>query len=119
METQLITESKEVVMSLIDALNKEDFKTGRSLVSDDMEFIGVLGSRHGGDAYFKDMELMKLKYDIKKVFADEGDVCLFYDLKISGATIFGCAWYTVKNAKVISLKVLFDPRPVLEASQKK
>lgn len=114
MGAQTITESKEVVLSLIEALNKEDFDTARTYVNDDMKFVGVLGSRNGAEAYFKDMKLMKLKYDVKKVFAEDDDVCLFYDLKMSGATIFGCAWYGLKDGKVSSLKVVFDPRPVIE-----
>jgi hypothetical protein len=46
------------------------------------------------------MERMRLKYDIKKVFADERDVCLFYHLKISGKTIFGCGWYRWRMEKL-------------------
>jgi hypothetical protein len=61
------------------------------------------------------MERMRLKYNIKKVFADATDVCLFYDLTISGITILGCAWYQVVEGKIRSLKVVFDPRPILEA----
>jgi len=55
--------AKEIVMSLIKALNEEDFKTARKYVSDDFSFAGVLGSRDGGDVYFDDMKKMKLKYD--------------------------------------------------------
>jgi len=109
------TSAKEVVMNFVKALNAEDFKTARSYAHDNMKFVGVLGQRDGADAYFKDMEHMKLKYDIKKAFADGSDVCLLYDLQMSGLTIFGCGWYQVDEAGLItSLKVVFDPRPVLE-----
>jgi predicted ester cyclase len=108
-------DAKQVVMSCVDAINKEDFKRARQYVSDDISFVGVMGSRQGADAYFKDMERMRLKYDIHKVFADVNDVCLFYDLAIAGITVFGCAWYQVANGKIRSLKVVFDPRPILEA----
>lgn len=57
---------------------------------------------------------MKLKYKIIKVFEAENDVCVLYDLDMSGLTIFGCGWYQVEQGKVKSLKVVFDPRPVLE-----
>jgi hypothetical protein len=110
--------AKEVVLECIEAINRENFKAARQLVSDDMLFVGVLGSRQGGDVYFKDMERMRLKYSVKKVFVDGQDVCLFYDLKISGADIFGSAWYQVANGKIRSLKVVFDPRPILEAQSK-
>jgi hypothetical protein len=110
---------KEIVLSCINALNNEDFKTAKSYVSDDMTFEGVLGSRNGADAYFNDMEKMKLKYDIIKAFVDGDDVCLLYNLQMSGLTLFGCGWYHVNDGKINSLKVVFDPRPVLELSQKK
>src|SRR5438552_1109709 len=76
--------AKEVVLSFVEALNKDDFKTARQYADDDMSFVGVLGSRNGADAYFSDMERMRLKYDIKKAFADGDDVCLLYDLDMQG-----------------------------------
>lgn len=106
--------AKEVVLACIDSINNLDFQTARTYASPDMQFEGVLGSRDGAEAYFLDMEKMKLKYDIKKVFTDGNDVCLLYNLDMSGTTIFGCGWYHVENGKIKSLKVVFDPRPVLE-----
>jgi hypothetical protein len=106
--------AKEVVLALIDAINAQDFQRARTYVSTDMQFEGVLGARDGSEAYFLDMEKMKLKYDVKKAFVDGNDVCLLYELDMSGTIIFGCGWYQVENAKIRSLKVVFDPRPVLE-----
>jgi len=113
------TNAKETVLSFVNSLNEEDFKTARSYVSDDMTFAGVLGSRNGAEAYFKDMEKMKLKYEIKKVFAECDDVCLLSDVSMQGVTMFTCSWYHVEGGKINSLKVVFDPRPVLELSDKK
>jgi len=112
--TAVASSAREIVLSCVQAINEQDFKIARTYVSDDMQFIGVMGSRDGAQAYFDDMEKMKLKYNVRKVFADEQDVCLFYDLLISGKTIFGCGWYHVEEEKITSLKVLFDPRPLLE-----
>lgn len=116
MRTTAITETKagEIVMACIEALNAEDFTKARSYVSDNMQFIGVLGSRDGGDAYFEDMKKMKLKYDIDKAFVNGDDVCLLYHLQLSGTTIYGCGLYHVNDEKIDQLKVIFDPRPVLE-----
>jgi len=33
---------------------------------------------------------------------------------MSGATLFTCGWYQVEDGKIRSLKVVFDPRPVLD-----
>jgi len=107
--------AREVVLACVEAINQEEFALARQYVSDDLSFIGTLGSRQGADAYFNDMERMRLKYDVKKVFADGQDVCLFYDLAMAGTTIFVCAWYQVEDAKIRSLKVNFDPRPILQS----
>jgi len=110
--------AKEAVLAFIRALNDEDFELAKRYVNDDISFVGVMGSRQGADAYFRDMERMRLKYDVKKVFVDGRDVCLFYDLNISGTNVFGCAWYQVEDGRIHSLRVVFDPRPVLEARAK-
>lgn len=109
--------AKEVVLSVVEALNRGDFPAARGYFADDFSFSGVLGSRQGADAYFSDMERMRLKYDVTKAFAEGDDVCLLYDLAISGRTIFGCAWYFVERGKVKSLRVVFDPRPLLESKK--
>lgn len=113
LSTETAVDAKNIVISCITALNAEDFKTARKYVSDNFSFVGVLGSREGAEAYFNDMEKMKLKYDVKKTFVDGNDVCLLYDLAISGIKIFGCGWYHLEGDKINSLRVVFDPRPVL------
>ncbi len=111
--------AKTTVLSYIDNLNKEDFDAARQLVTDDMTFTGVLGTRDGAEAYMQDMRKMKMKYEIKKVFADGDDVCLFYDITQGGITFFSAGWYKVVGDKIKSFQVIFDPRPVLEAMGKK
>jgi hypothetical protein len=105
---------REPVLAFLEALNREEFQRARDLVSDDFSFVGVLGSRDGADAYFSDMERMRIKYAVRKVFVDGEDVCIFYDLTVSGKTIFGCGWYQVVDGKLHSLRVVFDPRPLIE-----
>jgi limonene-1,2-epoxide hydrolase len=109
-----VNQAKEIVLTFIDALNNEDFETVRHSLSDDMVFDGVLGHRDSADVYVADMKKMKFKYKIQKAFADGDDVCLLYDIDMGGSTIFTCGWYKVRNNKIKSLKVVFDPRPVLE-----
>jgi hypothetical protein len=108
-----VSDNAKVVLSLIQAINKEDFEAAERFAKEDMTFEGVLGSRNGARAYFDDMKKMKLKYDVQKVFVDQEDVCLFYNLTMDGKTIFGVAWYHLDGGRVSSLKVIFDPRPFL------
>ncbi len=111
--------TREVVLAYIKALNDEDFEAARKLVNDELTFDGVLGKRNGADAYFQDMEKMKFKYKVLKVFSDGNDVCLFYDVDMGSASALTCGWYHLKYGKINSLKVVFDPRPVIESSNKK
>jgi len=64
------------------------------------------------------MERLRLKYEVKKMFVDGQDVCLLYDLNMSGKIVFGCGWYQVEEGKIRSLRVVFDPRPIIEAASK-
>jgi hypothetical protein len=109
--------SKQTVLSFIKALNEEDFEEARKFLSDDMKFVGVMGTRDGADIYINDMEKMKFKFDIKKAFADGNDVCLFYDINMSGHKIFSSGWYHIEHHQIKWFKVLFDPRPLLEKAE--
>ncbi|PSL48299.1 SnoaL-like protein [Chitinophaga niastensis] len=107
-------DAKEVVLSFIKALNEEDYNAGRKYVNDDLLFVGVLGSREGAEVYFSDMERMRIKYKIEKSFVDGDDVCLLYDILIGGVTTYGSGWYRLVDGRISSIKVVFDPRPLLE-----
>jgi hypothetical protein len=106
--------AKETVLAFIKALNKEDFASGRKYIRDDMKFIGVLGIRDGGDVYIQDMTKMKMKYKINKTFENGNDVCLYYELTMSGQNIPGFGLYHLKGGKIETITAIFDPRPVLE-----
>lgn len=104
-----------VVLSFIKALNAEDFVSAKNYVKENLSFVGVMGSRHGAASYFKDMEHMKLKYDVRKVFVNGEDVAVFYDINMgAGKNIFSAGWYHLEDGKILNFKVLFDPRPLLE-----
>ncbi|MBO9631830.1 MAG: nuclear transport factor 2 family protein [Chitinophagaceae bacterium] len=118
METTTIPNPKEVVLGLLQALNDHDYKEARNYANPDMKFEGVLGSRDGAESYFTDMEKMQLEYNVRRIFVEGNDVCVLYDLLIEDETIFCCGWYQVKNGKISHLKVVFDPRPLLEAQKK-
>src|SRR5215469_5756475 len=104
---------RELVLACRQSLYDENIDLVRRYVSDEMEFTGALASRQGTDAVFADLERMRLKCDIKKVFVDANVVCVFYDVTLSGVTVFTCGWYKVEDGRICSLKVVLDPRPVL------
>lgn len=111
-------QAKTTVLAFIDALNREDFQAARACVQEDLVFIGVMGTRNGAGPYFDDMEKMKLKYAVQKVFEEGNDVCLFYDINMGKTTVFASGWYQLAAGKIRSFRVVFDPRPVLEGAGK-
>ena len=110
-------EPKEVVLGLGKALNDESFQIARRYVSDDMKYVGPFGSRDGAEAYLQEIERFRLKFDIQKIFADDENVCVLYDITVSGITLFACGWFQVNSGRVSSLRVTFDPRPLLALSE--
>jgi catechol 2,3-dioxygenase-like lactoylglutathione lyase family enzyme len=115
METKAVGSARDVVLSFLAALNKDDFTEARNFVHDQFSFVGVLGRRDGAEDYFRDMEKMKLKYHIQKVWADRDDVCVLYDIDMGGGKkVFASGWYKVKQNKIESFRVVFDPRPVMQ-----
>lgn len=117
METKTMSSAKDVVLSFLKALNESNFKEARKYVHDDLSFTGVLGKREGADAYFRDMEKLQLKYEVQKIFGDREDVCVFYDIDMSGTTVYSSGWYKIKQNKIESFRVVFDPRPVIKDSE--
>ena len=106
--------SKDAVLSFLRALNKEDFNEAKDYLNKDFKFQGPMGERNGADIYIEDMEKMKFKYIIDKAFAEEEDVCVIYEIDMSGkAKIATCGLYHLDHGRISSLKVLFDPRPLL------
>jgi ketosteroid isomerase-like protein len=118
--------AKEVVISYLEALNDQDFKAARSHLKDDMTFLAPIASHNSADAYLEANERLrsiyrinKVLYEVKKVFVDGDDVCVFFDFNIGSATLFASGWFHVANGKISSIRVVFDPRPIVELSAKK
>ena len=103
--------SLEVVMSYINALDRQEYEEAMRYLHDKVRIRGPAGETFGRPYDFIEMLRKYLgKYDIKKAFADGDDVCLLYDLKTNGPTVFMASWYQVKQGKIVSIQTVFDPR---------
>jgi limonene-1,2-epoxide hydrolase len=118
--------AKKVVISYLKALNDQDFKAARSYLNDNMTFLAPIASHNSADAYFNENErlrsefgIKKVLYEVKRVFVDGDDVCVFFDFNIGSVTLFACGWFQVEDGKISSIRVVFDPRPIIELSAKK
>jgi SnoaL-like domain len=110
--------ARNIVTNLLEAINREDFTTAREFLQDDMKYIGVFGSRDGADASLGEVQQLSLKFGIRKVIAEGNEVAVFYDLSTSGITLFAAGWFQIQDGKVNLIRVVFDPRPVLEMAKK-
>ena len=112
---EITNKSKELVLSFLEALNEEDFEKAKECLNNDFIFRGPMGERNGAGEYIEDMKKMKFKYKIEKAFSLGEDVCIIYEIDMSGkAKIPTSGLYHLDNGKISSLKVFFDPRPILK-----
>ena len=106
-------EHVDIVTHLANALNARASDLARSVLADDMEFVGVFGPPlKGADAYLNAMDSLHANQRILKTFADETGVACFYELTLPSApdnAIFGCGWFRIVDGRIRSIRVVFDP----------
>lgn len=108
--------AKQVVLSYIQALDKNEYKIAEGYLNKSIQIRGPSGEVFSNPADFIGMlQKHRGKYDVKKVFVDGDDVCLFYDFK-SGSSVLMCSWYRVSGGKITSIQTIFDPRPFASAA---
>src|ERR687896_1026704 len=106
--------AKEIVMEYLQALvERRDFQSARSYISDNISYMSPLNSFDRAEPYLKYNEHLNLpKFDIKKVFVDGQDVCLLYELNVGTPPVplLVCLWAHVNDGgKISSYRVVFDP----------
>ncbi len=109
-------DSRSVVASFFKAWTTGDFDTARSLLHDDVSFSGPIDSFSDADSYLGALrglsQIVQAAHQ-QKVFADDNDVCVIYDLVT--ATPAGTAptaeWYRLRDGKISAVRVYFDARP--------
>jgi len=110
--------AKGIVMEFIEALERKDFKTVRSCISDNISVLApgpveltTFSKAEPFTTYLEHANLPKL--EIKKEFADSNDVCLLYEMNYREppVTTFVCGWFHVNDdGKISSLRFVLDPR---------
>jgi SnoaL-like domain len=104
-------DSRALVMSYISALDKQDYDGALGLLNERVRIRGPAGETFGKPLDFIEMlKKYRGRYDVKKVFSDGADVCVLYDLKTTGPTVFMSSWYQVNGGKIVSIHSVFDPR---------
>jgi hypothetical protein len=119
-----MVESVGTAESFFDAWTSKDFERARELAHDDLSFEGPFEAFSDADSYLDSLHQLSgivTGADKQKVFIDGEDVCVIYDLKtVPVPSTRICEWYRVRDSKVASVSVVFDPRafvPLFEARQ--
>jgi hypothetical protein len=106
--------STEIVISYLKSLERQDYKSARECLNDDLSFTGPLASYHRAEDLLKTLErLGRPKYEIKESISDGANVCLLYYLTTEHppATVLTSGWYHLTDGKIDSITTVFDPRP--------
>jgi uncharacterized protein YozE (UPF0346 family) len=116
-ESSAKSSAKEIVMEYLQLITeRQDFKSARSYLKDNVSYVSPLNSFDRAEPYLKYNESLHLpKLDIKKVFADGDDVCILHETNLAKppAKVFTSLWFHVDGGKISSLRALFDPRPFI------
>jgi limonene-1,2-epoxide hydrolase len=114
--------AKEIVMEFIQALERKDFKTVRSYISDNISVLApgpvevtTFNKVEPFVTYLEHANLPPL--EIKKEFADSNDVCLLYEMNYHDPplTTFVCGLFHVNDdGKISSLRFVLDPRQLFQ-----
>lgn len=109
--------AETVVVRYFDAWQGGDATTLRSLVTDGVTFVGPMGTVDNADDFV--MSLQKLRevmtgLTVLHRFVDGDDVLTWYEMQVPEKKPMPVAhWAHFESGKVASLRVTFDPRPLL------
>ena len=126
-KNESVKSAKEIVMQFIDALERKDFKTVRSYISDNISVLAPgpveVTSFKQAEPFMNYLEHANLpKLEIKKEFADSNDVCLLYEMNYHQppVTTFVCGWFHVNDddGKISSLRFVLDPRQLFQQNKR-
>src|SRR5215831_1757133 len=106
-----MSDSTGVVEHFATALSSGDFGTARSLLADDLHFLGPIDEFHRADDYLG--ALQKLFSMVRGVenqatIVQDAEVVRFYVLDTPVARAPVAEWYTVKDGKIAELRAYFD-----------
>ena len=111
-----MTDAAAAAATYFEAWRARDFARLRSVLADDVDFAGPLGTAKGGDECQQGIEGMSrimTGIEIRKVFDDGSDVLTWFDLATSVAdTVPVANWMQVEDGKITRIRVAFDARGI-------
>lgn len=110
--------SEAIVLEYVKALDSQDFSGALGLLSYWVHVFGPMGEAfQSSNEFVKMLKGDKGRYDVKKVFSDKKDVCVLYDYKLPGSTVFMSSWYQVERDKIATIRTVFDTGQMPQTNQ--
>lgn len=109
-----MSDSAAVVEHFATALSSGDLGAARSLLADDLHFLGPIDEFHRADDYLaalRQLFSMVRGVENQATIAQDGEVARFYVLDTPVARAPVAEWYTVRDGKITELRAYFDARP--------
>jgi SnoaL-like domain len=105
------------------AWKARDFAEFRSILADDVTFTGPLGQASNADDCVKGIQgLSQIMTDVvvRKTFIDGPDILTWFELhtKVTEEPLTVANWSHVRDGKISSIQVTFDPRPLTSGSSR-
>ena len=115
-----MTDAATVAATYFEAWRDRDFARLRSVLADDVAFVGPLASVQGAEVCLKGLEGMSrimTGLDVRKVFTDGADVLTWFDLSTTVTDPVPVAnWMHIANNKIDRIRVAFDARGIASGS---
>jgi ketosteroid isomerase-like protein len=116
-----MSNAREVIDRYFTALKQKDFATMRTLLHDDVSFRGALGTTATAEEYIKGIEQITASMasvERRVVVAEGEDVFQVYDLVLAtpAVTLPIAQWLKVRDNRIATVQVFFDPRPLVQPS---
>jgi ketosteroid isomerase-like protein len=110
-----VTRPAEIVERYFAAWTSGDFATARTLLCDDLAFVGPFDTFDNADdliGALRGLASVVTGAERRGLIAEGDDVCVIYDLHTQPIERSAIAeWFRVRDGKIASLEAFFDARP--------
>ena len=113
-----MSNSIDIVRSMFAAFKAKDYATMKGFLASNFSATGPLGETTNTDQFIeglKRISSMVTDVQVQHIWVDGNDVAGFVEVHTNRTEkpISMVKWFHVENGKVVSAKVVFDPRPLL------
>ncbi|MEH3155802.1 MAG: nuclear transport factor 2 family protein [Gordonia paraffinivorans] len=110
-------QTRTAVTTYFDAWRDRDFDRLRTVLADDVDFVGVMGTARGADECIAGLrgmaESIMTDLTLHARVADGDDAITWFDLHTASAPPIPTAnWSHVEDGLITRIRVTFDPRPL-------